>query len=101
MPQSGKSRLILGVGIGIAVAGAVRQIAPAFRGLGRPLAKAAMKSTLTLLDRGRLQMAEFKESVEDLAAEARAELTAEGRSQAAEESESAGEHYASKSVYQA
>jgi hypothetical protein len=101
MSISGSSRVILGVGLGIAIAGTFRQIAPAFRGLGRPLAKAAVKSTLLLLDRGRLQVAELKETVEDLAAEVRVEIKIEARRQAAQESEPEVEEHAAQSAYQA
>lgn len=100
MASLGGSRLILGIGIGIAVASAARRIAPAFRGVGRPLAKAAVKSTLILMDRSRLRLAELKESVDDMAAEARAELADEARQQREDEWK-AGKSDAAQSAYQA
>src|SRR5262245_46120527 len=101
MAQSGNMRLLLGVGIGFALAGAARQFAPAFRGLGRPLAKAAIKGTLSLFDQGRLQVAELRETIEDLTAEARAELATEAIRQPPATGEGTGSDYGVKSAYQA
>ncbi len=69
--------VLIGIAIGLAAAGLLKNIGPAFRGMGRPLAKAAIKSSLTFLDKGREKTAEFGEAFEDLVAEARAELDAE------------------------
>ncbi len=77
MPLFNNSKILLGFGLGIAAAGVARQVAPAFRGLGRPIAKATVKSGLILMDRGRVRLAEIRETVGDLAAEARAEMGAE------------------------
>jgi hypothetical protein len=76
MATTGNGRLLVGVGLGMVLAGVARQIAPSFRGVGRPLVKAAVKSTLILIDRGRLRAAELKETIEDMAAESRAEMAA-------------------------
>ncbi len=72
-----QKRVLIGVGIGLAAAGLVRGLIPAFRGVGRPLAKATIKSGLVLLEKGREKAAELGEAFEDLVAEARAELNAE------------------------
>jgi hypothetical protein len=101
MPGTGKNRLLVGVGLGLALAGVARQLAPAFRGLGRPLAKAAVKSTLMMMDRGRLRAAELQETLEDLAAEARAEMAAEAQTPASGESPLTEETYAAQSAYPA
>jgi hypothetical protein len=71
--------LLIGAGIGLAAAGLLRSSAPAFRSIGRPLAKAAIKSGLNLFDKGREKLAQFGEVFEDLVAEARAELEEEAR----------------------
>jgi hypothetical protein len=71
--------LLIGVGIGLAAAGMIRSAAPAFKGIGRPLAKATIKSSITLFDKGREKLAQFGEVFEDLVAEARAELEEEAR----------------------
>ena len=44
---------------------------------GRPLAKAALKATLTALHEARVRGAEIEEAVEDLYAEAKSEVTKE------------------------
>jgi hypothetical protein len=71
--------LLIGVGIGLAAAGLIRSAAPTFKGVGRPLAKATIKSSITLFDKGREKLAQFGEVFEDLVAEARAELEEEAR----------------------
>lgn len=88
----GRSKVLFGFGLGLAAAGLARELLPAFRGLGRPLAKATVKSTLQLFDKSRVRAAQWREALEDLTAEARAELdteqavpfTAEGGQDAAE-----------------
>ena len=101
MPVTGNGRLLVGVGIGMVLAGVVRQIAPSFRGVGRPLAKAAVKATIALAERGRLRAEEFKEALEDLAAEARSELSAESSRMQADEQMPAEGEYATESPYHA
>ncbi len=66
--------IAFGFGLGVAAAGVVKQIMPAFRGLGRPLLKATVKSGLILARDGRLKLAEFRETLADVAAEAATEL---------------------------
>ncbi len=75
--EDGQKSVLIGIGIGLAAAGLLKSIAPAFRGVGRPLVKATIKSSLTLLEKGREKTAELAEAFEDLVAEARAELQAE------------------------
>ena len=60
--------------IGVALAPA---LTPALTRLARPAAKAGMKAGLQLFERGRLAAAELREAMEDIAAEARAELEEE------------------------
>lgn len=94
MPLFPKAKVLFGFGMGIAAAGLAREVLPAFHGLGRPLAKAALKSGLMLLDRGKVRLAQFEETLEDLTAEARAELDAEtraARAQAAAAGAAAGQ----------
>jgi hypothetical protein len=77
--ENDQKRVLIGVGIGLAAAGLVRELIPVFRGVGRPLLKATIKSSLVLFEKGREKAAEFSETIEDLMAEARAELAAEHR----------------------
>jgi hypothetical protein len=102
---NGGRGLLAGIGIGVLAAAVGRRIAPAFAGLGRPVAKAAIKSGLILYDRGRVQFAVMRETFDDLAAEARVEIERESREEAAGAAaapapkESAA--YASESLYRA
>ena len=66
--------LVVGGLIGVALAPA---LTPALTRLARPAAKAGMKAGLQLFERGRLAAAELREAMEDIAAEARAELEEE------------------------
>lgn len=77
-------KVLLGVAIGAVGIGIVRGVAPAFRGAGRPLAKATIKSGMTLYEKGRERFARWGEVFEDLVAEARSELDEEARQSAAE-----------------
>ncbi len=72
-------KVLLGVGIGMAALAVLRGVTPAFRGAGRPLAKATIKGGLVLFEKGREKAAQFGEVFEDLVAEARAELEQEAR----------------------
>jgi hypothetical protein len=62
----------LAIGLGIAVLAPVAMAA--LSGVGRPFARAVIKSGILLFEKGRETVAEFGEVVEDLVAEARAEL---------------------------
>jgi hypothetical protein len=75
--EDDQKRVLIGIGIGLAAAGLIKGLIPSFRGVGRPLAKATIKSGLALIDKGREKAAEFGEAFEDLVAEARAEIDAE------------------------
>ncbi len=74
---SGSTKLAFGFGLGVVAAGALKDVLPAFRGLGRPLLKATVKSGLILARDSRFQIARFREALADAAAEAEAELSAE------------------------
>jgi hypothetical protein len=69
--------LVIGVVAGLAAAGLVKYLAPAFSGVGRPLLKGLIKQGLTTYESGREAFAQAAEVVEDLFAEARAELQTE------------------------
>jgi hypothetical protein len=64
------SGIVIGVGAALLLPVAGRVIA----GLGRPLLKESMKGGLYLVDKGKVIVAETRETLEDLSAEARAEL---------------------------
>jgi hypothetical protein len=69
--------LLIGVVAGLAAAGLVKYIGPAFSGAGRPLLKGLIKRGFTTYESGREAFAHASEVIEDLVAEARAELQAE------------------------
>ena len=72
-----KSGTPLGIAIGIgaaALASAVIPVLPALAKAARPAARTAIKSGLLLAERGREIMAEASEELEDILAEARADL---------------------------
>jgi hypothetical protein len=75
--------ILIGVGIGVVTASLLKGIAPAFRGVGRPLAKAGIKSGITLMEKGREKFAHLSEVFEDLVAEVKTELETEARDAAA------------------
>jgi F0F1-type ATP synthase membrane subunit b/b' len=75
-----KSGTPLGIAIGIGAtvfATAVIPILPALAKAARPTARAAIKSGILLAEKGREFMAEATEELEDILAEARAELQRE------------------------
>jgi len=72
-----KSGTPLGIAIGIGatvMAAAVIPVLPALARVARPTARAAIKSGLLLAERGREIIAEASEELEDILAEARADL---------------------------
>ncbi len=71
---SGSTRIAFGFGLGVMAAGLVKGLRPAFRGLGRPLLKATVKSGILLARDGRTKIAQFRETLADVTAEAEAEL---------------------------
>lgn len=72
-----KRGYIIGAAAALAAAAIFREFRTEFRDLGRPLAKAAIKSGLALIDKTREVMAHVGEVVEDLTVEARYELDAQ------------------------
>lgn len=69
--------LFLGLGGGLALAALFPRIAPVVHAIARPLTKAVIKETLVGMDRLRTEAAKMSETLEDLVAEARAELASE------------------------
>ncbi len=63
-----------GVAIGIGVAILAPVAIAVLSGAARPVARAALKSGILFYEKGREKVAEFGEAMEDLAAEARAEM---------------------------
>lgn len=68
----GDSRKAIAIGIGAALLAPV--VLPALAGLAKPFARAAIKAGIIAFEKGREAAAEFGEVMEDLVAEARAEL---------------------------
>ena len=67
--ESGK-----GIAIGLGAALLAPVVLPALAGLAKPLTRAAIKAGIIAYEKGREAAAEFGEVMEDLVAEARAEL---------------------------
>ena len=76
-------RYVIGAVAALAAAAIVREFRSGFSDLGRPIAKATIKSGIALLDKGRELFAHVGEVVEDLAIEARLELDENRSSRAA------------------
>jgi hypothetical protein len=70
-----KSDLTKGIAIGVAATAVTSLLAPALAGVGRPLARTAIKTGIILYERGRELVAEMGETFDDLVAEVRAELS--------------------------
>ena len=79
----------LAIGLGVIVLAPV--ISPAVAAAVRPVAKASIKSCMILFQKTIELIAEAKESVEDLTAEAQAELADERRKQASKLASVAGD----------
>jgi hypothetical protein len=75
---SGTTKVAFGFGLGIAAAGILKEMAPAFRGLGRPLLKATIKSAMIFAHETRAQVDAIRETLSDVKAEVDAELRPEG-----------------------
>ncbi len=75
--------LLIGIGVGVATAALIKGIGPAFRGVGRPLAKASIRSGILLADKTREMFAHAREDYEDMIAEVRAEMAEQVRGQEA------------------
>ncbi|GAB4261272.1 MAG: hypothetical protein Kow0065_11780 [Methylomicrobium sp.] len=72
----------LGIAIGVGatvLAAATLPVLPALARAARPGARAAIKTGIMLVERGREMMAEASEEIEDIVAEARADLRREHR----------------------
>jgi hypothetical protein len=78
-----QQRMLLGIGIGVAATLVARAILPPFHAVGRPLAKAALKSSVIAYERTREKLAEWTEDVEDMLAEVRSEMAQESTNKAA------------------
>lgn len=88
-------RLGTGVAVGIGALILAPTIIPVVSAIIRPLAKATIKSGLILIEKGKEVAAEAKEALEDLAAEAQAEIAQEqtrAASHAAAQSQAAESH---------
>jgi hypothetical protein len=75
--NSGPLKIAFGFGLGLVTAEIAKQMMPAFRGLGKPLLKAAVKSGVILTQQGRVHFAELQETLADLRAEVQAEMAVE------------------------
>lgn len=69
-----KGNIIGGLAIGIGTAILAPVIIPVLASIAKPLAKAAIKGGITVYEKNKEVIAEVKEVIEDLVAEARAEL---------------------------
>jgi F0F1-type ATP synthase membrane subunit b/b' len=76
-----KGNILTGLAIGIGASVLAPVVIPVLANVVKPLAKAALKGGIVLYERGLETFAETKEVVEDLIAEAKAEL-AEAKIQA-------------------
>ncbi len=72
-----KSELVVGIAIGAAAVALAPVVLPAVATAARPLARTAIKTGIILFEQGREVLAEGGEFLDDLIAEARAELEQE------------------------
>ena len=72
-----KGNIITALAIGIGSAVIAPLVVPALSKAAKPLAKAAIKGGIALLETGKEKFAEMHEVIDDLMAEAKAELAAE------------------------
>ena len=80
-----------GLAIGLGIIILAPAIAPAVAAVVRPVAKASIKSGIILIQKTMELIAEAKESVEDLTAEAQAELAEERRQQTSKPASGTGD----------
>lgn len=78
--------ILIGVGVGVGVSALLPALASIFKDAGRPLAKASIKTGIVTFEKGREKVAHWNEVLEDLVAEAKAELEVEARQATAEAS---------------
>jgi hypothetical protein len=69
-----KGSVLTGLAVGIGAVVLAPVVLPALAGAGKPLMKAAVKSGIILFEKGKETVAELSEVVEDIVAEARAEM---------------------------
>jgi hypothetical protein len=69
-----QQRIVIGIAIGVGAAAVLKGFAPALRDLGRPIAKATIKSAIFAFEKSREQIAQLRETYEDLVAEVRSEM---------------------------
>ncbi|MGO9014805.1 MAG: DUF5132 domain-containing protein [Dissulfurispiraceae bacterium] len=77
-----KGNIVTGLAVGIGAALFAPQVIPALAGVVKPLAKAAIKGSLVLYEKGKEAFAEVGEMMEDIVAEVKAEM-AESHNEAA------------------
>jgi hypothetical protein len=70
-----KGNILTGLAIGLGATILAPAIIPVVANIAKPLAKAALKGGIILYEKGKEAFAETKEVVEDLVAEAKAELS--------------------------
>ena len=72
--NNGPTKIAFGFGLGVMATGLFKTVLPAFRGVGRPLLKAAVKGGVILARDGRVKYETFRETLADVSAEVEAEL---------------------------
>jgi len=86
-----KGNVLTGLAIGIGAAVLGPAVLPVLASVAKPVAKAAIKGGLVLFEKGKETFAEMGEVVEDLVAEAKAELSEAQESASAAAPEAAPE----------
>ena len=76
------TQLLTGLAIGAAVVLIAPVVLPVVAGVAKSLAKAGIKGGLILYEKGKVAVAEAQETIEDLTAEAKAELAEEQEAEA-------------------
>jgi hypothetical protein len=69
-----KGSVLTGLAVGIGAVVLAPAVLPALAGAAKPLMKAAVKSGIILFEKGKETVAELSEVVEDIVAEAKAEM---------------------------
>jgi hypothetical protein len=67
-------RIVFGFGLGLGAIVVAPYVVPVITAVGRPLVKGAVKAALLGIDRARLGVARFAETLEDMVAEVRSEV---------------------------
>lgn len=75
--SKGQSRWLWGFAAGIAATVIAREFLPHFKDVGKPLAKATVRSAIATFEKTRERLAHLGESVEDLVAEVQHDMTEE------------------------